>query len=64
MILAKFPKNCMKLRKFWTVGGRASGAPPLDPPLETTPTSNTDLVPTSNICKPFHFMKLNKNAFQ
>ena len=24
-----FPKNCMKLRKFWSVGGR----PPLDPPL-------------------------------
>ena len=33
MILANFPKNCMKLRKFWTVGG-APGAPPLDPPLE------------------------------
>ena len=25
-----FPKNCMKLRKFWSVGGRP---PPLDPPL-------------------------------
>ena len=24
-----FPKNSMKLRKFWTVGGRAPGAPPL-----------------------------------
>ena len=24
----KFPKNCMKLRKLWSVGG-----PPLDPPL-------------------------------
>ena len=32
MILANFPKNCMKLRKFWTVGG---GRPLLDPPLWT-----------------------------
>ena len=22
MILQKFPKNCMRLRKIWTVGGR------------------------------------------
>ena len=31
-ILSNFPKNCMKLRKFWAVGGRggrAPGAPPL-----------------------------------
>ena len=27
MILPNFPKNCMKLRKFWTMGGRAGGAP-------------------------------------
>ena len=32
MILPKFPKNCMKLRKFWAVGGGRRGAP-LDPPL-------------------------------
>ena len=31
---SKFPTNCTKLRKFWTVGGRgALGAPPLDPPM-------------------------------
>ena len=24
-----FPKNCMKLRKFWSVGGCAPGSPPL-----------------------------------
>ena len=23
-----FPKNCMKLQKFWVVGGRAGSAPP------------------------------------
>ena len=30
-----FPKNCMKLRKFWSMGrgGGALGAPPLDRPL-------------------------------
>ena len=29
-----FPKNCMKLRKFWSVGGGArQGHPRLDPPL-------------------------------
>ena len=27
MILPNFPKNCMKLRKFWTVGGDAGSAP-------------------------------------
>ena len=31
-ILPNFPKNCMKLRKVWSVGG-APGVPPLDPPL-------------------------------
>ena len=32
-----FPKNCMKLRKFWSVGGGGTGrgSPPLDPPLNT-----------------------------
>ena len=29
MILSKFPKNCMKSRQFWTVGGRAPRTPPL-----------------------------------
>ena len=34
MILPKFPKNCMKLRKFWAVGGGGhAGGAPLDPPL-------------------------------
>ena len=28
-----FPKNCMKMKKFWARGGGASLAPPLDPPL-------------------------------
>ena len=27
--LPDFPKNCMKLRKFWSVGGRAPREPPL-----------------------------------
>ena len=32
--LPDFPKNCMELRKVWSVrGGRTPGAPPLDPPL-------------------------------
>ena len=30
-----FQKICMKLRKFWAVGGHARSAP-LDPPLYTT----------------------------
>ena len=30
-----FPENCMRMKKFWAGGGRASLAPPLDPPLET-----------------------------
>ena len=28
MILPNFPKNCMNLRKFWTVGGCMLGASP------------------------------------
>ena len=28
MILPNFAKNCMKLRKFWAIGGRVLGAPP------------------------------------
>ena len=28
MILTDFPKNCMKLRKFWTVGGACAGSGP------------------------------------
>ena len=32
--LPDFPKNCMKLRKFWSVGG--PGGVPLDPPLLTS----------------------------
>ena len=31
--LPDFPKNCMKLRKFWSVGG-APGVPRLYPPLK------------------------------
>ena len=27
--LPDFPKNCMKLRKFWSIGGRTLGEPPL-----------------------------------
>ena len=33
MILSNFPKNYMKLRKFWTVGGAHAGSTPLNPPL-------------------------------
>ena len=33
-ILPNFPKNCMKLKEFGSQGGRASLAPPLDPPLQ------------------------------
>ena len=33
-ILPYFPKNCMKLKEFGPRGGRASLAPPLDPPLD------------------------------
>ena len=33
MILSKFPKNCMKLRNVWTVGGACTGRAPLDLPL-------------------------------
>ena len=28
MILPKFAKNCMKLRKFWAVGGARRARPP------------------------------------
>ena len=28
---AKFSKTCMKLRKFWAVGGRRAGGAPLGP---------------------------------
>ena len=31
--LLDFPKYCMKLRKFWSMGGPHWGCPPLDPPL-------------------------------
>ena len=36
IILPNFPKNCMKLRTFWTVGGEP-GSPPLDLPLVGIP---------------------------
>ena len=42
-ILSNFPKNCMKSRKFWAVGGRAPGAPPLNPPL--VPSRKIHLTP-------------------
>ena len=32
--LPDFSKNCMKLRKFWSVGGHAPGATPLDRPYK------------------------------
>ena len=28
-----FLKKCMKLRKFWSMGGACTGGTPLDPPL-------------------------------
>ena len=35
MILPNFPKNCMKLKKFWTVeGGARREHPSLDPPRD------------------------------
>ena len=33
MILPNVVKNCMKLRKFWELGGVRAGAPPLNLPL-------------------------------
>ena len=33
MILPNFTKNCMKLRKFWAVGGAHAECAPLNPPL-------------------------------
>ena len=33
--LPDFPKNCMKLRKFWFIGGACAGGAPLDPQLLT-----------------------------
>ena len=38
MILPNFMKNCMKLRKFWAVGGGAHRAHP--PKSATAPVSN------------------------
>ena len=37
MILPNFPKNCMKLRTFWAVGGERAEDVPLDPTLQTEP---------------------------
>ena len=39
-ILIKFSENPMKLKKFWSVGGRMPGAPPLNPPLISTTSGN------------------------
>ena len=39
-----FPKNCMKLRKFWSVGGGAPGVPPLDPPLYSASSSPSTII--------------------
>ena len=36
MIFSIFAENCMKMKKFWPPGGRASPAPPLDLPLCVT----------------------------
>ena len=36
MILPNFLKNCLKLKEFGPPGGRASLAPPLDPPLQVS----------------------------
>ena len=33
MILPNFTKNCMKLRKFWAVGGGTRQGRPINPPL-------------------------------
>ena len=35
MVLPNFPKNCMKLRTFWAVGGERAEDAPLDPTLQT-----------------------------
>ena len=36
MILLNFTKNCMKLRKFWAIGGHVPGVAPLNLPLDST----------------------------
>ena len=43
--LSGFPKNCMKLRKFWFVGGGGgAGGAPLNPPLVN------NIVNTGHLC--------------
>ena len=44
-ILSNFPKNCMKSRKFWAVGGRALGAPPWIRHLGMIPTRQFETLP-------------------
>ena len=53
MILPNFPKNCMKLRKFWAVGGGTPGAPPLDPPLLFSSTDKVRAQWNACLCTPW-----------
>ena len=57
--LSDFPKNCTKLRKFWSIGERAPGAPPLDPPLNLSlvdiQTSVHNTFVTLKCCWKLHF---------
>ena len=56
-----FPKNCKKLRKFWSVEGRAPPLPHLDPPLTlmvhhictTHSNCSTDVQKVSTQCNGF-----------
>ena len=48
--LLNFPPNCMKLRKFWSLGGGAcAGGAPLDPALHPHPSAPNTLIFTINI---------------
>ena len=46
-----FAKNCMKLRKFWAVGGGARRGCPLNPPLTYIHASESEIL---NTLQDFH----------
>ena len=50
MILPNFEKNCMKLRKFLTVGGAHAGSAPLNLPLDQTNWFHRGIIIYTNVC--------------